>query len=114
MEEKNITISLYKNIQHMNEVLDVQHNFDIVYRVISFGGVEAGMYFIDGFCKDDVIQKLLQFFMEITPDKMPKDAHELSKQDLPYMEADYNDKWEEIIQSLLSGRDSKGVFSWKW
>lgn len=103
MEEKNITISLYKNIQHMNEVLDVQHNFDIVYRVISFGGVEAGMYFIDGFCKDDVIQKLLQFFMEITPDKMPKDAHELSKQDLPYMEADYNDKWEEIIQSLLSG-----------
>lgn len=103
LEEKKISESLYKNIQYLNEVLDVQHNFDIIYRVIRFGGKEACMYLIDGFCKDDIVQKLLEFFLEMAPEKMPKDAHELSKQDIPYVEVDMNENWEQIIHFLLSG-----------
>ncbi len=105
MESKNniISESLYKNINDINTRLDVQHNFDIIYRVINFGGTEACMYLIDGFCKDDIVQKLLQYFMDMTPDEMPKDAHELSKHDIPYVEVDVNDKWDAIIHSLLSG-----------
>lgn len=103
MKEKTISQSLYKNIQYMNDTLDVQHNFDIIYRVINFAGTEACMYLIDGFCKDDIVQKLLQYFMDMTQEEMPKDAHELSKKDIPYVEVDMNDKWEEIIHFLLSG-----------
>lgn len=103
MKEKTISQSLYKNMQYMNDTLDVKHNFDIIYRVINFAGTEACMYLLDGFCKDDIVQKLLQYFMDMTPEEMPKDVHGLSKQDIPYVEVDMKDKWDDIIHFLLSG-----------
>ena len=34
---------------------------------------------------------------------MPKDAHEMSKGFVPYVEVDLKDTWEEILYSLMSG-----------
>ncbi|MCR2050725.1 spore germination protein [Acetatifactor muris] len=95
--------SLQVDMTYLNSRLDVDKNFDIIYRVIHIGGKEACMYLIDGFCKDDLVQKLLQYFMDLTPDKMPEDMHALSKQFTPYVEVDIEDKWDVLIQSLLSG-----------
>lgn len=94
---------LGNDMQYLNEVLAVEQNFDVIYRVIHIGGQKACMYLVDGFCKDDLMQKLLQEFMTLTPDKMPKDAHEMSKQVVSYVEVDIEDKWNKIINSLLSG-----------
>lgn len=101
--EKQISGFLNKDMQHLNELLGVEHNFDVIHRIVHIGGKEACMYLIDGFCKDELMQKLLQYFMDITPDKMPKDAHEMSKQDIPYVEVDINGNWDKIINGLLSG-----------
>nr|WP_318686619.1 spore germination protein [uncultured Acetatifactor sp.] len=102
-EQEKISGSLKTNMEFLNRVLDVENNFDVVHRVIHIGGKEACMYLIDGFCKDDIMQKLLEYFMEITPEKMPGDAHEMSKQDIPYVEVDVSNQWEKVIDSLLSG-----------
>lgn len=61
------------------------------------------MYLIDGFCKDDLVQKLLQYFMDLTPDKLPEDMHGLSKQFTPYVEVELADSCDTLVQSLLSG-----------
>ena len=53
--------------------------------------------------QDEMMQKLLQHFMDITEDNMPKDAHEMSKGFVPYVEVDLKDTWEEILYSLMSG-----------
>ena len=108
MEEKRdskqkITGSLQADMAYLNQTLDVERNFDIIYRVVHIGGKEACMYLVDGFCKDDLDQKLLQYFMDLTPDKMPEDMHGMSKQFTPYVEVDIEDKWDTLIQSLLSG-----------
>ncbi len=103
MENTCITGSLQKDMQYLNQLLDVEHNFDVIHRVIHIGGKEACMYLIDGFCKDDIVQKLLQYLLDMTPDKMPKDAHEMSKQDIPYVEVDLNNQWDSIVHALLSG-----------
>lgn len=95
--------SLKEDMRYLNQTLDVEKNFDVIYRVINFGGKEACMYLIDGFCKDELMQKLLQYFMDLTPDKMPKDCHDLSKQFTPYVEVDIQDDCQQLIQSLLSG-----------
>lgn len=102
-ENSCISDSLHKNIQYLNQLLDVEHNFDIIYRVIHIGDKEACMYLIDGFCKDDIVQKLLQYFMDIAADKMPQDAHEMSKQKIPYVEVDVHNQWDVIVHALLSG-----------
>lgn len=101
--QKNMTGVLKQDIEYLNKRLAVEKNFDIIYRTIQIGGREACMYLVDGFCKDELIQKLLQFFLGIAEDKMPKDAHAMSKQNIPYVEVDINRDWDTVINSLLSG-----------
>lgn len=102
-QNEKMTGSLQKDMKYLNARLAAQANFDVVYRVIHIGGREACIYFIDGFCKDDMMQKMLQYFMDIKPEEMPRDAHEMSKQNIPHVEVDINDKWDTIIYSFLSG-----------
>jgi stage V sporulation protein AF len=94
---------LTQDMQYLNRKLAADINFDIVYRVITVGGREACMYFIDGFCKDDMMQKMLQYFIGLTPGDMPSDAHGMSKRHIPHVEVDLQNQWEKILYSLLSG-----------
>lgn len=95
--------SLADDMDYLNGQLGVGTNFDVLYRVVKIGGRNACIYMIDGFCKDEVMQKLLQHFIGITEDKMPSDAHEMSKQLVPYGEVDLEDEWEKIEYSVMSG-----------
>ena len=101
--KSELTGCLARDMRYLNQVLAVEQNFDVIYRVISFGGREACMYLVDGFCKDELVQKLLQYFMDLTPDKMPSDMHGLSKQFTPYVEVDIEGRCQVLIDSLLSG-----------
>ena len=100
---KEFSTSLSANMNYFNQRMAVNKSFDVVYRVIHIGGKEACIYFIDGFCKDELMQKLLQYFMDLTPDNMPKDAHEMSKKSIPYVEVDLSSDWNNIAYSLMSG-----------
>lgn len=102
-ERRVLSGSLKEDMGYLNRTLDVDKNFDVIYRVINIGGKEACMYLIDGFCKDELMQKLLQYFMDLTPEKMPEDCHALSKQFTPYVEVEIQDDCQQMIQSLLSG-----------
>lgn len=95
--------NLKQDMSYLNQVLDVDKNFDVIYRVINIAGKDACIYLIDGFCKDELMQKLLQYFMDLTPDKLPDDMHGLSKKFTPYVEVDVEDKCDTLIHSLLSG-----------
>ena len=94
---------LSKDMQYLNHTLAAETNYDVVYRVVNMGGKEACIYFIDGFCKDEVMQKLLQYFMDMKPGDVPGDAHEMSKKGIPYVEVDMSDEWESILYSFMSG-----------
>lgn len=95
--------NLKDNITYLHEKLNVQTNFDVVYRVIHIGGREACLYFIDGFTKDDSLLKILQAFSTIKPESMPEDAHAFSKQYLPYGEIGLLTNDTDMITQLLSG-----------
>ena len=101
--QERITGSLKTDMAYLNGILDADANFDIIYRVVEIGGKEACMYLVDGFCKDDMAQKLLQYFMDMKPEDMPQDMHGLSKQFTPYVEVDLEDKYSGLVHSLLSG-----------
>lgn len=103
MKTGKMSSSLEDNMNYLNEELCVKKNFDVVYRVIRVGGKNACIYFIDGFCKDELMQKMLQYFMDIKEDELPKDAHEMSKSCIPYVEVDLKEDWESIIYFVMSG-----------
>lgn len=98
-----MSTSLEQNMAYLNKELGIGTSFDVVYRVIKIGGRNACMYFIDGFCKDELMQKMLQYFMSLTPEELPENAHEMSKKNIPYVEVDLKDEWEQIIYFIMSG-----------
>lgn len=102
-ENKVLTGRLQEDMAYLNRTLDVEKNFDVIYRVINFAGREACMYLVDGFCKDDLIQKLLQYFMDMTPEEVPEDMHGISKQFTPYVEVEVEGRCSVLIDSLLAG-----------
>lgn len=64
---------------------------------------QPGFYFIDGFVKDDIMEKVLEFFYGIKAEEMAKDMHEFSHQFLPYVEVDILNNWNAILTNILSG-----------
>lgn len=98
-----MTASLKENMDFLNRKLDIDKNFDLVYRVIQIGGREACMYFVDGFCKDELMQKMLQRIMDIKPEELPENAHEMSKKCVPYVEVDLQSDFSQIIYFIMSG-----------
>lgn len=103
MEKEYISGRLQEDMQYLNQVLDVEKNFDVIYRVVNIGGKEACMYLVDGFCKDDLVQKLLQYLMDQKAEDMPEDMHGISKQFTPYVEVDVEERFDRLIDALLSG-----------
>ena len=95
--------NLKDNITYLHKKLNVETNFDVVYRVVHIGGREACLYFIDGFTKDESLLKILQVFSTIKPEDMPKDAHGFSKQYVPYGEIGLLSNDQDMPVQLLSG-----------
>ena len=101
--KEKMTTSLQESMAYMKAHMSPDVSFDVVYRVIDVGGRQACIYFIDGFCKDELMMKILQYFIGLTPDKMPESAYEMAKKATPYVEVDLKDKWDDIIYNILSG-----------
>lgn len=95
--------NIKKDMEVLNLELSVGVNFDVVSREVIVGGTVAGIYFIDGFCKDELMQKMLQFFMEMKADNMPQDAIELLKNSVPYVEVNKEKDISKIQTAVLSG-----------
>ena len=91
------------NIRLFNEKLDVETNFDVVYRVLTIGGRKSCLYFVDGFTKDDVLLKLLQVWEGVKPEDMPPDAHTFSKQYVPFGEIGLLDQENDVVTQILTG-----------
>lgn len=91
-----------ENKNYLNEKLHVSESFDIVSRDVIIGGKNAVFYFVDGFCKDDLMQKLLQFLMGLAPKDMPQNASGLNKL-IPHVEVDLSQDFDKITKNVLSG-----------
>ncbi len=100
---ETMSSSFQENVDYLNGKLYVGKNFDVVSRIITVGGRNAAMYFIDGFCKDVLMQKLLQHFMGLTEDKMPATPEEMMKNFIPYVEVDLKDQWKDIEYNIMCG-----------
>lgn len=98
-----MTSSLDETMNYLKERLAPDSSFDVVYRVIEMGGKRACIYFIDGFCKDELMMKILQYFIGLKPEDMPENAYEMAKKATPYVEVDLKDEWDVILYNILSG-----------
>lgn len=92
-----------KNKQRIDELLQIDKSFDLLYRVVIIGGKKACFYFVGGFCKDEIMEKVLEFLYKIKPEEMPETAHDFLNEKLPYGEIDLVRTENDLIQRCLSG-----------
>ncbi len=91
------------NIKEWKQLLAADTNFDILYKDMKIGGREAGFFFIDGFVKDEVMQKLMSALEGVTKEQMPDTIEEFSKCHISYVEVDIETEKEPLLRALLSG-----------
>ena len=103
MEKQVVSKALEDNVHYLSTVLPVQESFDLVQREMYIGGRKSSFYFIDGFTKDETMQKLMDSFLKIQEEQMPKDATDFSKKCVPYVEVDILGDFREIVKNILSG-----------
>lgn len=106
IETENVFTSDYnKNINLLDEEMRIKASFDLVGRDLKIDKRNARLYFVDGFCKDGEMTKIITSFMAATEDamKMLTTARDFANKYIPYVETDITSKPDLFITSVLSG-----------
>ncbi len=98
---RRLTEDYRQNVAYLNQALRVKENFDVLSKVLSFADGEATLYFIDGFVKDTVMQKLMMHFL--SQKKIPDSARKFQITAVPYVETDVTADADLMLQMVLSG-----------
>ena len=102
------------SVKQLQEILQKEKNFDLVYRVITICGKQSALFFVDAFTKDEVIEKIQEFFFSIDNKNNMRDAYTFSKNCVPYCEVDLSADINKIVTEILSGQMAlivEGLFS---
>ncbi len=100
----NFTDSYEKNVSIMDSLLEPQKSFDIIKRKLKVGKNELTFYYIDGFVKDESMQKLMQHFLSLKA--LPEGenaARSFIDANIPYVEVDTATDSESAMFLVLSG-----------
>ena len=100
---KKISASFEDNIRYMNEILPVNESFDIIRREMEIGGKASVFYYIDGFIKDEAMLKIMDSFLSVSEEDMPEDAEGFIRKNVPYVEVDILEDFDQVIRNVLSG-----------
>jgi len=90
-----------ENVKHFNQALRVSENFDVLRKVLKVGDGELTLYYVDGFVKDAVMQKLMMHFVSLK--KLPRSAVDMMEQNVPYVETDVSEDAGQMLRMVLSG-----------
>lgn len=89
--------------ERMKQLLRTEDSFDVLYWKFLVGGREAAYFFLNGFVKDDIIQKITSSFVSIKEEDMPQDANKFSEKYLSYLQVEMNKEEDTIVKNVLSG-----------
>ena len=90
-----------ENVAQLDRLLRVDENFDIIKKRVIVGSGELTFYYIDGFIKDTVMQKMMLGFMALK--NTGSSAREFTDRNVPYVESDVIEDLDLMIRAVLSG-----------
>lgn len=89
----------------LDKELRLNESFDLVGRDLKIDKHNAKLYFVDGFCKDEIMVKIMAYFMNAQEKdfKILKNSREFANKFIPYVETDVTSSVQSFITSVLSG-----------
>lgn len=89
------------NVACMDAILRIGESFDIIKKTLIFAGQEGTLYYVDGFVKAEMMQKLMMHF--VTLKSLPDTARRFIYQNVPTVEVDVTDSVDSAVTAVLSG-----------
>ena len=102
MEEK-LSGQWLQDLSAMRRQLRPDVNFDILERRLWIGGREAFLYHVTGFVSDLSVQRIIQFFLERTPEEIPETPEGFLARDTAFGSARLETAVDKLVTSVLSG-----------
>lgn len=93
------------NLNLVNKHLRTEENFDVITKKILIGNRRATLFCIDGFVKDVMLEKMLEYLSKLTEKELTNadSARSLVDNFITYVEADTEDKLSSFITLILTG-----------
>lgn len=101
--EKFIDKNIKVTEKRIDESLAIGTSFDLLKRGISLGDRRAVFYYINGFCKEEVMEKVIEAFASVKKEELPNTSNEFMEQIIPYIDAVAEEEEYTVITSILSG-----------
>ncbi|MGN1051556.1 MAG: spore germination protein, partial [Acutalibacteraceae bacterium] len=98
-----INKSFKNNSLEIDKYLRTEENFDIVKRVIEINNKKSALYFIDGLLKDEIAEKLMEFFYSIDDSAFSSDPELFMERCIPYVEVKGENDIDKIADEIFSG-----------
>lgn len=94
-----------ENLYNINSKLQVGESFDIIIKRIRIGEKHATIYCIDGFVKDEMFEKMLEYLTKITVEEISSvsNADEFINTYITYIEASTETDIDKFVTFILSG-----------
>ena len=88
-----------ETIDRLSRKLRVGASFDLMSRPVSVGGRLATLFFVDGFTKDEVLSRMLQYLTDVTPDALGDmtSADEFATRYITYTEVDLTADFDKTV-----------------
>lgn len=99
----NISLSTEKNREIFDSILCKERNFDILKREIIFAEKAALLYMIDGFVKEDLLEKIMESFYKLTPQDVLTEE-KFKRAHIPYSSLSTEKSVDVIVTHILSGK----------
>lgn len=91
------------NLQIISDALRSDQSFDLVKRDLIIADRKTALFFIDGLLKDDITEKILEFFYKNVKSENFKSALYFAQSSVPYVEVEVTSDLKKICTNVLSG-----------
>lgn len=99
-----VDASIEKNVELMNRVLGVGESFDVICRRLTYAEKKVALYFIDGFAKDDILNRIMGHLSVLKQEQLAVDpVRKLLETEIAYIEVETTDQIEKLVSSVLAG-----------
>ncbi|MBA4601685.1 spore germination protein [Thermoactinomyces mirandus] len=103
-QNKTLNSHLETNIKILNDILGVGKSFDMICRRTKFWGKACAFYFVDGFAKDMIMNRIMNRLADLKGEDLKSQViSRLLDTEIAYIEVDQTDKLGEIVNAVLSG-----------
>lgn len=102
---QEFSVNYNDNLHKINEALRIGENFDIIYKRLKVADRQATLYCIDGFVKDEMLEKTMEYLTRITKQEIDSanDADSFLDSYITYIESSTVPDIDSFITFVLSG-----------